>query len=102
MAVFLLIQHCGKSLIEDCGGSSHTPDDRAGGVKIEAFTSLILCRSYVFSCSCKIQIPVFSPGFTGQRVQIISHDHAPHLDNCQYQTFVSHVPLSVDFPKQLS
>ena len=49
MAVFLLSEHCGKSLIEDCGGSSHTPDDKAGGVKIEAFTSLILCRSYVNS-----------------------------------------------------
>ena len=32
MAVSLLIQHCSKSLIEDCGGSSHTPLDRAGGV----------------------------------------------------------------------
>ena len=40
MAVSL--QHCSKSLIEDCGGSSYTPVDRAGGVKIEAFTSLIL------------------------------------------------------------
>ena len=30
MAVSLLIQrkHCSKSLIEDCGGSSHTPLDR--------------------------------------------------------------------------
>ena len=58
MAVSLLIQQCSKSLIEDCGGSSYTPVDRAGGVKIEAFTSLILCRSYVniFSCSCKIYI----------------------------------------------
>ena len=28
---------------------------------------------------------MFSPGFTGQRAQIISHDHAPHLDcsDCQ-------------------
>ena len=99
----LLIQHCSKSLIEDCGGSSHTTVDRAGSVKIEAFTSLILCRSYVNSSLVHARLmPVFSPGFTGERVQIISHDHAPHLDNCQYQTFVSYVPLSVDFPKQVS
>ena len=32
--------------------------------------------------------------------QIISHDHAPHLDSSQYQTFVSCVP--VDLPKQLT
>ena len=34
---------------------------------------------------CQRTQPVFSPGFTGQRAQIISHDHAPHLDcsDCQ-------------------
>ena len=42
MAVSLLTQHCSKSLIEDCGGSSHTPVDKAGGVKSECFTLLIL------------------------------------------------------------
>ena len=42
MAVSLLIQYCSKSLIEDCGGSFHIPVDRGGGVKIKAFTSLIL------------------------------------------------------------
>ena len=54
-SVSLLIQYCSKSLIEDCGGSSHIPVDRAGGVKIKAFTSLILW-SYgnIVSCSCKI------------------------------------------------
>ena len=40
---------CGKSLIEDCGGSSHTSVDRAGSIKIETFTSLILCMSNVNS-----------------------------------------------------
>ena len=39
---------------------------------------------------------VFSPEFTDQRAQIISHDHAPHLEcsGCQYQTFVACVLLS--------
>ena len=39
---------------------------------------------------------VFSPEFTGQRAQILSHDHAHHLEcsDCQYQTFVACVPLS--------
>ena len=34
--------------------------------------------------------------FTGQRGQMISHDHAPLLEcsDCQYQTFVACVPLS--------
>ena len=45
----LLVQHCSKPLTEDCGGSSHTPVGRTGGVKSEAFTSLILCRSYANS-----------------------------------------------------
>ena len=38
-----------------------------------------------------------------KRVQIMSHDHAPHLEcsNCQYQTLVSCVPLLVRLPKQL-
>ena len=44
---------------------------------------------------------VFSPGFTGQRAQIVSHGHAPHLE-CQYPTLVSCVLLSVCLPKQLS
>ena len=49
------------------------------------------------------QHAVFSPGFTGQRAQIMSHDHDPHLEcsNCQYQILVSCVPLSVRLPKQL-
>jgi len=39
---------------------------------------------------------VFSPEFTGQRVQILSHDHAHHLEcsDCQYQTLFAGVPLS--------
>ena len=38
---------------------------------------------------------VFSPKFTGQRAQIISHDHTHHLEcsDCHYQTFVTCVPL---------
>ena len=41
-------------------------------------------------------IPVFSPEFTGQRAQIISHHHTHHLEcsDCQYQAFVTCVPLS--------
>ena len=39
---------------------------------------------------------VFSPEFTGQRAQIISQDHAHHLEcsDCQYQTLGACVPLS--------
>ena len=39
---------------------------------------------------------MFSLEFTDQRVQIISHDHTPHLvySNCQYQTLVACVTLS--------
>ena len=39
--------------------------------------------------------PVFSPEFTGQRVQILSYDHAHHLEysDCQYQTLGACVPL---------
>jgi len=39
---------------------------------------------------------VFSPEFTGQRAQIIFHDHTPHLEysDCHYQMFVACVPLS--------
>ena len=39
---------------------------------------------------------VFSPELTGQRVQIISHDHVSHLvySDCQYQTLVACVALS--------
>ena len=39
---------------------------------------------------------MFSPEFTGQRAQILSHDHAHHLERSdfQYQTLVSCVPLS--------
>ena len=39
---------------------------------------------------------VFSLEFTGQRAQILSHDHAHHLEcsHCQYQTLVAGVPLS--------
>ena len=39
---------------------------------------------------------MFSPEFTGQRAQILSHDHTHHLEcsDCQYQTFVACVPLS--------
>ena len=41
-------------------------------------------------------VAVFSPEFTGQRAQIISHDHTPHLEcsDCQYQTFGACVELS--------
>ena len=44
---------------------------------------------------------VFSPEFTDQRAQILSHDHTHHLEcsDCQYQTFVACVPLS---PKHFS
>ena len=40
---------------------------------------------------------MFSPEFTGQRAEILSHDHAHHLEcsDCQYQTFVTCVPLSL-------
>ena len=40
--------------------------------------------------------PVFSTEFTGQRSQILSHDHAHHLEcsDCQYQTLVECVLLS--------
>ena len=43
-----------------------------------------------------IAASVFSPEFTGQKAQIVSHDHAPHLEcsDCQYQTLVACVPLS--------
>ena len=43
-----------------------------------------------------VKRPVFSPEFTGQRAQIISHDHTPHLEcsDCQHQTLVACVPLS--------
>ena len=39
---------------------------------------------------------MFSPEFTGQRAQIIFHDHTPHLEysDCHYQMFVACVPLS--------
>ena len=37
------------SLLQKTGSSSHTPVGRTGGVKSEAFTSLILCRSYANS-----------------------------------------------------
>ena len=39
---------------------------------------------------------VFSPEFTGRRAQIISHDHAHHLErsDCHYQTLVACVLLS--------
>ena len=39
---------------------------------------------------------VFSPEFPSRGVQIVSHDHAPHLvySNCQYQTLVACVTLS--------
>ena len=41
---------------------------------------------------------VFSPEFTGQRVQILSHDHTPHLEcsDCQYQTFAACVLYTVN------
>lgn len=29
--------------------------------------------------------PVFSPGFTDQRAQMVSRDHAPHLEYNNYQ-----------------
>ena len=40
-------------------------------------------------------MPVLSPQFTGQRSQIISHGHVPHLEcsDCQYQALVTCVPL---------
>ena len=36
------------------------------------------------------QITVFLPEFTGQRAQIVPHDHAHHLEcsDCEYQTLV--------------
>ena len=39
---------------------------------------------------------MFSPEFTGQRAQTISHDHAHHFEcsDCHYQTLVACVPLS--------
>ena len=51
-----------------------------------------------------INIPVFSPEFTGQRTQIISRDHTPHLEcsDCQYQTFVACVPLSTKYLVQFN
>ena len=43
-----------------------------------------------------LEATVFSPEFTGQRAQTISHDHTPHLEcsDCHYQTFVACVPPS--------
>ena len=59
--------------------------------------SLALCNILLYFSFMNIATAaVFSPEFTGQRAQIVSHDHAPHLEysNCQYQTLVACVPLS--------
>jgi len=74
MAVSLLIQHCSKSLAEDCGGSSHIPVDRGGGVKIEVFTSLIFW-SYVWKHLLLLMQDIKTSVLTtiySQRAQIIS------------------------------
>ena len=77
MAVSLLIQSCGKSPTEDCGGSSHIPVDKGGGVNIEVFTFLTLSLLLMQD----IYLPVFKTGFISKRAQIISHDCAPYLDH---------------------
>jgi len=50
----------------------HKWNGTRGGIKACTPSQLFMLRTVVLH-------PVFSPGFTGQRAQVIIHDHAPHL-----------------------